>query len=105
MFDVIVIGIGINSAISAAKIMKITVIRKNRDENGSREEFFVSNPHSNGVPFSRSSLIFFEIRFARILMTVDNRMATIAVVVIIITIYLVLANFLIESQVYFSCIR
>ena len=33
-----VIGIGNNSAISTSKIMKITAIRKNRDENGSRAE-------------------------------------------------------------------
>jgi alcohol dehydrogenase class IV len=34
MFDVnIVIGIGNNSAISTSKIMKITAIKKNRDEN------------------------------------------------------------------------
>jgi len=49
MFDVImVIGIGSNSsAISTSKIMKITAIKKNRDKNGSRAEFFGSNPHSN----------------------------------------------------------
>jgi hypothetical protein len=42
MFDVsIVIGIGNNSAISSSKIMKITAIRKNRDENGSRAELFL----------------------------------------------------------------
>jgi hypothetical protein len=46
MFDVsIVIGIGNSSAISISKIMKITAIRKNRDEKGSRAEFFGSNPH------------------------------------------------------------
>ena len=63
MFDVImVIGIGSSSAISMSKFMKITAIRKNRDENGSRAKFFGSNPHSNGDLFSRSSLIFLEIR-------------------------------------------
>jgi hypothetical protein len=42
MFDVsTVIGIGNNSASSSSKIMKVTVIRKNRDENGSRGEFFL----------------------------------------------------------------
>ena len=41
MFDIsIVIGFGNNSAISSSKIMKVIAIRKNRDENGSREEFF-----------------------------------------------------------------
>jgi len=62
MLDVIiVIGMGNRSAISTPKIMKITAIRKNRDEKGSRAEFFGSNPHSNGDLFSRSSFIFFEI--------------------------------------------
>jgi len=57
MLDVnVAIGIG-NSAISTSNIMKITEIRKNRDEKGSRAEFFGSNPHSNGDLFSRSSLI------------------------------------------------
>jgi hypothetical protein len=41
MFDVnMVIGIGSSSAISTSKIMMITAIRKNRDENGSHAEFF-----------------------------------------------------------------
>jgi hypothetical protein len=40
MFDVnMVIGMGNNSVISTSKIMKITAIKKNRDENGSRAEF------------------------------------------------------------------
>jgi hypothetical protein len=39
VFDVnIITGIGNNSAISTSKIMKITVIRRNRDENSSRSE-------------------------------------------------------------------
>ena len=37
------IGIGNNSAISALKITKITAIRKNRDENGSRAEILCRN--------------------------------------------------------------
>ena len=45
MFDVdIVIGIGNSSAISTSKIMKITVIKKNRDEKGSRAEFLWIEP-------------------------------------------------------------
>ena len=35
-----VIGICNSNAISTSKIMKITAIKKNRDENGSRAEFF-----------------------------------------------------------------
>jgi len=41
MSDVImVIGIGYNSAISTSKIMEMAAIKKNRDENCSRAEFF-----------------------------------------------------------------
>jgi len=106
MFDVIiVIGIGRSSAISTSKIMKMTAMRKNRDENGNRAEFLGSNPHSNGDLFSRSSFIFFEIIVVRIIIAVDRRIASIAVVVIIIIIYLACTNFLIGSQVYYSCIR
>jgi len=106
MFDVnIVIGIGRSRAISTSKIMKITAIRKNRDENGSRAEFLGSNPHSKGDLFSRSSLIFFEIRVARIIIAADRIRVTVAAVVTIIIIYLVFTNFLIGSQVYFPCIR
>jgi hypothetical protein len=84
MFDVsIVIGIGNSSAISTSKIMKITAIKKNRDEKGSCAEFFGSNPHSNGDLFSRSSLIFFQISVASTIIADDNRMAIIAVVIII----------------------
>jgi len=59
MFDVnIVIGINNKSAVFTSKVMKIIVIRKNRDEKGSRVEFFESNPHSHGDLLSWSSLIF-----------------------------------------------
>jgi len=106
MFDVImVIGMGSSRAISTSKIMKITAIKKNRDENGSRAEFFGSNPHSNGDLFSRSSFIFFEINVAINIMTSDSRMVIVADVVIAIIIYLVSTNFLIGSQIYFLCIR
>lgn len=106
MFDVVImIGMGSSSAISTSKIMKITAIKKNRDEKGRRAEFFGSNPHSKGDLFSRSSLIFFEIIVARSIIADDNRIVTIAAVTIIIIIYLAFTNFLIGSQVYFSCIR
>jgi hypothetical protein len=85
--------------------MKITAIKKNSDENGSRAEFFGSNPHSNGDLFSRSSFIFFEIGVVRIIMATDSRRDSVAVIVIINIIYLVFTNFLIGSQVYYYCIR
>jgi len=102
MLDVsMVIGMGNKSAISTSKIIKITAIRKNRDEKGSCAEFFGSNPHSNGELFSRSSLIFFEINVVNIIIVADSKMVIVAVVIINIIIYLVFTNFLIGSQVYY----
>ena len=48
------IGVGISKTISMSKTRKITARRKNRVENGIRALFLGSNPHSNGVAFSRS---------------------------------------------------
>lgn len=45
--------------ISTSKIRKIRATKKNRMEKGSRAENLGVNPHSNGLNFSRSSLIFF----------------------------------------------
>ena len=46
------------------------------------------------------------INVVKIIIAVDNRMATVAVVIIIIIIiYFFFINFLIGCQVYFSCIR
>lgn len=50
--------IGKINAISTSKIKKIIAIRKNRIENGSREEFIGLNPHSKGESFSRSAIFF-----------------------------------------------
>jgi hypothetical protein len=106
MFDVsMVIGIGNSSAISTSKIMKITAIKKNYNEKGSRAEFFGSNPHSNGDLLSRFSLIFFLIKVAKIIIVADKMAVTVAatviIIIIIIIIYLVFTNFLIGIQVYF----
>lgn len=56
----IIIIIGKINAISTSKIKKIIVIKKNRKENGNRDEDFGSNPHSNGDLFSRSIKPFFD---------------------------------------------
>lgn len=45
-------------AISTSKIRKITVIKKNRREKGSRKSELGSNPHSKGEDFSRLNLVF-----------------------------------------------
>jgi hypothetical protein len=53
--DIFIIGMtGNNRTISTSKIKKIIVIKKNRKENGSREDLLGSNPHSKGEFFSRS---------------------------------------------------
>lgn len=53
--------------ISISKIKNTIAIKKNRIENGIREVFLGSNPHSKGDTFSRSKIVFFENR-------VDKRM-------------------------------
>jgi hypothetical protein len=98
MFDVDrVIVIGSSKAISTSKIRKITAIKKNHKENGSRADLLGSNPHSDGEPFSWSSVIFFEIKEVMIIMIIVNANASIAIKVVIITCR---TNFLIGSQVY-----
>lgn len=58
------IGIGIRRTISISNTRKITARRKNRRENGIRADEFGSNPHSNGVVFSRS--VFFLVEMIRV---------------------------------------
>lgn len=55
--------IGSRIASSMSKIMKIIAIMKNCRENGIRAEVLGSNPHSNGLLFSRSIKVFFLIKF------------------------------------------
>jgi hypothetical protein len=103
-----VIGIGNNSAISTSKIIQITAIKKDHDVKCGHEEFFGRNPHSNGDSFSRSSLIFLEIKVVNAMMVADSKMVTVValvIIVVIIIIYVVFTNFSIGSQVYFSCVR
>jgi len=59
--DIFIIGIiGSIKTISTSKIKKIIVIKKNRKENGNREDLLGSNPHSKGEFFSRSENDFFD---------------------------------------------
>jgi hypothetical protein len=75
IFDVnILINIGNNSSISTSKIIKITAIKTNHNEKGSCAEFFGSNPPFEWGFFSRSTLIFFEIRVVNGMMVADRRM-------------------------------
>jgi len=103
--DNMVIGIGKRSAISTSKIIKITAIKKNRDEKGSRAEFFGSNPHSKGDLFSRSSFIFFEINVVSTMIAADNKMVTVAADMVIIITCLVFHKFLDWKSSILYCIR
>jgi len=103
--DNMVIGIGNSSAISTSKIIKITAIKKNRDEKGSRGGFFGSNPHSKGDLLSRSSFIFLEISVVNTMMAADNRMVTVAAVMVIIITCLVFHKFLDWKSSIHYCIR
>lgn len=85
----IIIVIGNNNAISTSKIKKITAIRKNRSENGSRALDLGSNPHSKGDLFSRSSICFFDNIVAIIIIIVDNSIIMMAEYIVNIIIYLV----------------
>jgi len=72
MLDVFKIRIiGKIKAISTSKIKKIIVIKKNRMEKGSREEFIGSNPHSKGDDFSRSLYAFFASKVLKIITTIE----------------------------------
>lgn len=69
--------IGKIKAISTSKIKKIIVIKKNRNENGKRDDDFGSNPHSNGEHFSRSIKAFFDKREANSITTIAINIITI----------------------------
>lgn len=58
---------GRRRVISTSKIKKITAIKKNRREKGSRADPLGSNPHSNGEFFSRSVTVFFDNKEAKII--------------------------------------
>lgn len=58
--------------ISTSKIKNTIAIKKNRNEKGSRADPLGSNPHSNGEFFSRSLMVFLEIREEIIIIRVDR---------------------------------
>lgn len=94
--------IGNKRAISTSKIRKITAIRKNRKEKGSREELLGSNPHSKGDLFSRSIIVFFDKIDAKII-TITTIVAKINAMIemIIITYSKLSLVLLIGSQIYY----
>lgn len=52
--DMVIRGTGSRRITSISNTRKIKARRKKRRENGIRDRFFGSNPHSNGDDFSRS---------------------------------------------------
>jgi hypothetical protein len=62
-------GIGRSRIISMSNTRKITARRKNRVENGIREDLFGSNPHSKGDVFSRSFIDVYDIIREAVIMT------------------------------------
>ena len=73
-------SIGSSSAIATSKMIKITTIRKNQDENSSHAEDFGSNPHSNGDFFL--DLLYFPLRLKLLGITaVDSRIVIVSIVV------------------------
>jgi hypothetical protein len=77
------IVMGRSSAISTSKIRKMTAMRKNRSEKGSRADLLGSNPHSNGDLFSRSSIFFFDSREVIIITIIVSVSAAAAAIVVI----------------------
>lgn len=82
-----IITIGSSSAISTSKIKKITAIKKNRSEKGSRDDLLGSNPHSKGDDFSRSIIDFFDRIDAKIITIVEIAIRMVAIRLMIIIIY------------------
>lgn len=93
---------GNNKVISTSKIKKITAIRKNRREKGSRADPLGSNPHSKGEFFSRSVTVFFAKRDAKIITTdLITRVKIIENSKIIIAFSKLSLALLVGSQIYF----
>lgn len=80
-------GIGISKAISISNTKNRTAKIKNRKENGIRAELCGSNPHSNGVDFSKFTSIFlFKINVAIIM--AEGKIAAIHIAKVIDIIFL-----------------
>lgn len=77
-------GMGRIREISTSKIRKITAIRKNRRENGSRADLVGSNPHSKGDIFSRSMSVFFARMMISVMSTIMIISTSMNIVIVII---------------------
>lgn len=62
---------GINKVISTSKIKKIRLIKKKWILKGGRLLDIGSNPHSNGDDFSRSWVVFFDIKKFKIIKIIE----------------------------------
>lgn len=93
--------IGRIKAISTSKIKKIIEIKKNWREKGKREDLFGSNPHSKGDAFSRSNLVFLEIRNDRIKRIIQRMIINKKIKLKEKIIYTKLLDFMIGSHIYF----
>ena len=92
---------GKSRVISTSKIKKITAIKKNRNENGSRAVPLGSNPHSKGEFFSRSDIVFLDNKEAIIITRFEiKKMIKIAIIKIIIIYSKMFLVLLIGSQLY-----
>ena len=79
--------IGRSKAISTSKIKKITAIKKNWREKGIRDDLIGSNPHSNGLLFSRSVSVFFEINLTKIIINIEIIIIRVLIIIKILIIY------------------
>jgi len=70
-------GRGISKTISMSNTKKMMASRKNRIENGIRDMWFGSNPHSNGEVFSRSMSARAEIMIKTVITSIGRAMAII----------------------------
>ena len=83
-------SIGSSSAIDTSKIIKITTIRKNLDENSSHAEVLGRIRTRMGMFFYRSSLFSFEIKVARITTAVDSRIVIVSILLLLLLLLLLL---------------
>lgn len=72
---------GNKRVISTSKIRKIIAIRKKCIENGRRVDDFGSNPHSKGDLFSRSIIVFFDVKLRIII----NKILIVKIIIAVIS--------------------
>lgn len=91
--DFIVIIKGRIRVISTSKIRKIIAIKKKCIENGSRDDDLGSNPHSNGELFSRSIIVFFDVKLRAVTIKIRIIKITIEIIKSILITYTIFRSF------------